>query len=126
MAMTKKEQAAMQAAIDRADTLAALRWTQKVLPDVPPPNHLSPPSTYSKGWSFHAHTMSVDRGWATSVSHGSGEVPGNGRYFSGSQGSRHFYSTKALALAAMRYEVELKAAMDLMAIDRRIAAEQAS
>ena len=35
--MTKKEQAAMQAAIHRADTLAALRWTSPVQRDVDVP-----------------------------------------------------------------------------------------
>jgi hypothetical protein len=36
------------------------------------------------------------------------------------------YSTEALALAAMRHEIEQKAAADLLKIDRRIAALQES
>lgn len=126
MAMTKKEQAAMQAAIDRADTLAALRWTQKVLPDVPPPGPKDSGAKYSAGWIFSAYSMSVEQGWSTSVSHGHGKAPEEGQYRLGSQGCRRLYSTQALALAAMRYEIELKTAKDLMEIDRRIAAEQAS
>ena len=117
MAMTKKEQAAMQAAIDRAETLAALRWTWPVERDVDVPLH-----GYSEGWDYNAHSMRVWQGWSDRVAHGEGKAPEAGKYRSGRQGSRRMFSTKSRALAAMRHEVEQKSAADLMRVDRRIAA----
>jgi hypothetical protein len=117
MAMTKKEQAAMQAAIDRADTLAALRWTGPVERDVG-----IPLQGYSEGWDYNAHSQRVWVGWSAQTSHGTGAAPiGGARHFNGSQGSRRMFSTKAKALAAMRHEMEQKAADNLMNVDRQIA-----
>lgn len=118
MAMTKKELAAMQAAIDRAELLAALRWTAPVAKDVPPPTD----GGYSEGWTYNAHSLVVERGWSTSVSHGSGTVPERDKYRSGSQNARWMFSTEARALAAMRYELETMAAEKLMKCDRRMQA----
>jgi len=115
--MTKKEQAAMQAAIDRAETLAALRWTNPVQRDVAVPKN-----GYSQGWDYNAWTKTVFIGWSDAVSHGTGPAPKAGAHRSGSQGSRRYYSTAALALAAMRHEIELKTAAELLKIDRQIAA----
>ena len=130
MAMTKKEsaemqaaKAEMQAAIDRADTLAALRWTAPVQRDVDVPMN-----GYSEGWDYNTNTYSgiVFRGWSSSVSHGKGPAPTPGaiRTVSASQDARRLYSTEALALAAMRHEIEQKAAAKLLKIDRQIAAAQ--
>ena len=119
--MTKKEQAAMQAAIDRADTLAALRWTAPVRRDVDVPK-----DGYSKGWDYNAYTREVFIGWSGTVSHGTGPAPEAGKYKSTSQQPRRYYSTQALALSAMRHEIEQKAAADLLRIDRQIAALQES
>ena len=121
MAMTKKEQAAMNAAIDRADTLAALRWTAPVRRDVDVPK-----DGYSEGWDYNAYTREVFIGWSTTVSHGTGPAPEVGKHRSGTQQPRRYYSTQALALAAMRHEIEQKAAADLLKIDRQIAALQES
>jgi hypothetical protein len=122
MAMTKKEQAAMQAAmqaaIDRAETLAALRWTWPVERDVGVPLQ-----GYSEGWDYNAHAQRVWQGWSSQFNHGEGTAPEAGKYHGGSQGSQRMFSTKALALAAMRHELEKKAADDLMKVDRKIAAE---
>ena len=117
MAMTKKEQAAFQAAIDRAETLAALRWTWPVVRDVGVPLQ-----GYSEGWDYNAHSQRVWQGWSDRVAHGEGAAPEAGKYRSGIQASRCMFSTKALALAAMRHEMEQKAAADLMRVDRQIAA----
>ena len=117
MAMTKKEKAAMQAAIDRAELLAALRWTAPVERDVG-----IPLQGYSEGWDYNAHSQRVWQGWSDRVAHGEGKAPEAGKYRSGSQGSRRMFSTKARALAAMRHEMEQKAAADLMKVDRQIAA----
>ena len=121
--MTKKEKAAMQAAIDRADMLAALRWTSPVEPDVEPPGCAG----YSEGWRFNEHTRVVEIGWSTGVSNGFGPAPkGEGRRSSGSHHSTRLYSTKARALAAMRHVLERKYATELMSVDRAIRAEAES
>lgn len=117
MAMTKKEQAAMQAAIGRAETLAALRWTWPVERDVDVPLN-----GYSEGWDYNAHGQRVWQGWSDRVAHGEGPAPEANKYLIGSQGSQRMFSTKALALAAMRHEMEQKAAADLMRVDQQIAA----
>jgi len=120
MAMTKKERAEFQAAIDRADTLAALRWTAPVPKDVKPPQRSS---EYVAGWVFNTYSQVVEEAWTTGGSHGSGPIPTveQRRYSTGSQHSRAMYSTKLLALRALRHSVECKAASDLMKIDRQIA-----
>ena len=117
MAMTKKEQAAMQAAIDRAETLAALRWTGPVERDVAVPE-----CGYSEGWDYNAYSMSVWQGWSDSVTHGKGNAPNDGERSPGSQRGLKMFSTKARALAAMRHEMEQKAAAELLRVDRMLAA----
>jgi hypothetical protein len=117
MGMTKKEQAQMQAAIDRAETLAALRWTNPVPRDVGIPE-----TGYSQGWDYNAYRGDVYLGWSGPISHGTGAAPEVGNYRGGSQNPRRYYSTQALALAAMRHEIEIKAAANLLKIDRQIAA----
>ena len=120
--MSKKEQAAMQAAIDRADTLAALRWTAPVERDVGVPLQ-----GYSEGWDYNAHSMRVWFGWSGQVVHGPGPAPKAGeRHYNGAQYSRRMFSTQAKALAAMRHEMEQKAAADLMRVDRQISAAMAA
>jgi hypothetical protein len=122
MAMTKKEQAAMQAAIDKAETLAALRWTEPVAKDVPPPE-----KGYTEGWEFNIYTKAVDPYWSSCIYHGQGPAPKDGNcYDGGRQNPRKLYSTKLLALMALRHEVEKEAATSLMRIDRLIEAEKGS
>ena len=121
MAMTKKEQAAMEAALNRAETLAALRWTAPVQRDVDLPK-----DGYSEGWDYNSYSRIVFRGWSSGVTHGKGPAPTPGamRTVSASQDARRLYSTEALALAAMRHEIEQRVAADLLKIDRQIAATQ--
>lgn len=115
--MTKKEQAAMKAAIDRAELLAALRWTAQVEKDVPPPGA----GGYSEGWTYNAYSMVVEIGWSTSVCHGTGRAPKSYKERIGksaSQNARWMYSTEAKAYAAMRNELEKMAAEKLLKVDR--------
>ena len=109
----------MRAAINRADTLAALRWTCPVCRDVPVPE-----VGYSQGWDYNAYSRETFFGWSTRVLHGTGPAPEAGKHKTGCQQPRCYYSTQALALAAMRHEIEQKAAADLLKIDRQIAALQ--
>ncbi len=113
MAMTKKERAEMDAAILRAETVAALRWTAPVRPDLPAPkDHRE----RTQGWNFNAHARRVYEAWSECFSHGDGLRP-VGPYRSASQGGVALYSTRALASAAMRHEVELMCAEWLRQID---------
>ena len=111
----------MEAAINRAETLAALRWTAPVQRDVDVPMN-----GYSEGWDYNSYSQIVFRGWSSSISHGKGPAPTPGamRTFSASKDARRLYSTEAVALAAMRHEIEQRAAADLLKIDRQIAAAQ--
>ena len=128
MAMTKKEQAAMKEAIDRAELLAALSWTDPVNKDLPPPSHSWKPSsegkTYTEGWDFNEYNKTVSQAWSETVVHGYGPYPVGNKHRRASQNARTLFSTKLLALKALRHAVEMKAAADLMAIDRQIAAAQ--
>jgi len=122
MAMTKKERAEMDAAIERAELLAALRWTAPVQPDVAPPQS---GGGYTEGWVFNAYSSTVQLEWSGSVLHGSGPAPRDGKRAScASQRSQWMYSTKAKALAAMRHEVERESARKLLAIDKRLRDEE--
>jgi hypothetical protein len=114
MAMNKKEKAEFDAVILKAETLAALRWTEKVEPDLPIPEW----NKSTSGWKFNSYSKSVSKMWSEGGSHGSGDGRRAG-YCASQQGIR-LYSTKALALKAMRYEVELAAARDLLRIDKMI------
>lgn len=117
MAMTKKEQAAMKAAIDRAETLAALRWTQPVEPDVMPPMQMG---VYVEGWNYSTSTFKVNKEFTGSHTHGFGPL-GDGGPIREYVGSVRLYSTKAKALAALRHCVENQAAKKLLDIDRELA-----
>lgn len=115
MAMSKAEKARLEAAL----TAAALRWTAPVERDVPIPTGRE----VTEGWDFNTYSATVSQKWSTATAHGDGPAPSSGyRYLAAaSQGGRRLYSTKALALAALRFEVETKAAETLRSIDSLIA-----
>lgn len=119
MAMTKKEKAAFDEAIYKAELLSALRWTCSVEKDVPPPGQ-GHTELYSSGWDYNAYSNKVYEAWSDSVSHGLGEPPLDRRYASASQKSIWLYSTKELALKAMRRCVEIESAKKLLLIDKMI------
>ena len=96
----------------------ALRWTDPVAPDVPPP---SSSQDLSKGFLPNSYSMRVEPACSSAVSHAFGRDDSTT-----SQGSRHLFSTRLLALRAMRHDVEKEAAAKLAAIDERIADEIAS
>lgn len=118
MAMNKKEREAHEAALKQLRIQGALRFTTKVEFDVPPPQA----GGLTSGWQKNAYSMVVERGWSRSASHGSGETrPAD---TSGSQCCQWLYSTKLLALKALRNAIEMKAAEQLAAIDLRIEQEE--
>jgi hypothetical protein len=113
--MTKKEKEEMEA----AKKMAALRWTEEVKRDVPVPE-----SGFSEGWDFNANAGRVWLGWSDRVGHGTGAAPTDWKGRIGSQGSRAMYSSKLLALKAMRHEMERMLASQLYEVDKMIAKEK--
>jgi hypothetical protein len=116
MAMTKKEQAEFDAALDRANTLAALRWTWPVEKDVPVPSGWAESTT---GWDFNAYSVKVEQMWSEASSHG----PGAMRAGIASQRGCELFSTRLLALRALRHAVENDSAGKLRKIDEQIELE---
>jgi len=114
MAMTKKEKAAFEEAL----TLSALRATAGAEPDVMPPEAFK---DVSVGFTFagaSGYSPRVEKAWSTSVSHGTGEPKTHG-----SQNARSLFSTKLLALQALRRAVELECCKILRRIDVMIEKE---
>lgn len=124
MSMTKKERAEFDALIKECQILGALRWSgYSDTPDVPVPE-----SGTVTGWYSHAYLGSLGKlpgnighGWTTSVSHGDG-VPDRPYRF-GSQGARAMYSTRLIALKALRAKIERQCAEVLRNVDLAIAEE---
>lgn len=116
MAMTKKEKAEFDTAILKAQTLAALRWTDPVEKDLPVPES----GGLIEGWTFNTYIPEVTQMWSSSYSHGSGLR--DEQKFSIQQGIS-LYSTKLLALKAMRHHIECESAEKLRRIDEQIKSE---
>ena len=113
--MTKKEMAAMEAAL----TQAALRSTGPVKPDVPIPTDgvfsLSTGYLPIGGGQFGY----AEEAFSSYVYHGIGSQ--HKRTF---QGGRELYSTKLLALRQLRYKAEQVSAKALRRIDVMIEQEE--
>ena len=116
MAMTKKEQEEVRELKRRLSTLAALRWTEEVLPDVPIPAW-SADDKLSVGY-LPCYSR-VEKACSSSLHHAIGRQDKTT-----SQQARSLYSTKLLALKALRYEKELRFAGELADLDIQIAAEK--
>ena len=116
MAMTKKEKAEFEKALMQANKLAALRWTDGAVADMPIPDCFN---TEVEGWDYFACTYSgsdrVEQAWSSTCSHGTGTSRS-----SGSQGGVKLFSTELLALKALRHVVEKQCAARLYRIDKMI------
>lgn len=119
MAMNKKEIAEMRGLKDDLRLAKALRWTEIVTKDVPPPES---GSKEISGFVFNAYSSRVSEAWSSSVSHGIGSPIRESRY-SGSQNSIWMFSTRLLALRGLRNAVEREAAEKLARIDEQIELE---
>lgn len=117
MAMNKAEKAAME----QLEIRAALCWSEPVAHDVQQPLFFSVANQYVEGW-FASPGGRVSKGWSGIHSHGDGEPPSSYHHQS-SQGGRPLYSTRLLALKAVRYARARDMAKELMQLDRMIAAE---
>lgn len=118
MAMNKAEKAAFESLKDELYKAKAFRFTETVLPDIPIPGYVDKPTS---GWVCNVYSMRVGQAWSTSVAHGNGSArtPNS----SGSQRGIPLYSTKLLALRAMRNAAENEYASKLASIDRLIEEE---
>ena len=116
MAATKKEIAAHEATTTALRIRCALSWTRKICPDVPPPDGSS---GLTKGFLYNAHSARCEPACSSSVHHNFGSSS-----HTTTQGARSLYSTRLLALQAMRFEVEMLCATKLMEIDKQIEHEQ--
>lgn len=112
--MTKKEQEQVRQLKERLSTLAALRWTDEVLPDIPIPGFNDP---LAKGY-----TPCYDRVEPACSSSGFHAVGRQDK--TGSQRPLSLYSTRLLALKALRHQMELGFAKKLATVDLWIAAEK--
>ena len=120
MAMNKKEQAEFAAAKKAVFVARVLNWTAPVETDVPAP--ASGRSGETTGFLFNEHGKPcVMYAISSSVGHGTSwdEAPKK----TSSQGARAMYSTRVLALKAMRHALENKYAEILAAIDMQIQEE---
>lgn len=115
--MTKRDQALMQATLDQALLLGALRWSSEVKPDVRAPDG----EGYTEGWSFNVFSGAVEQGWSSKTTHGSGAAPKAGsRAMTASQGCQDLFSSEVRALEALRHALEVECAQRLLAVDRRL------
>lgn len=115
MAMTKKEAAAFEALQNEIRLAKALRWTEQVAIDVPPPGFGEMHEKISKGWLYNAYNLAVNPACSSSIHHSSGRDDKTTTL-----GAKWLYSTRKLALQAMRNEVEREAAAKLAKIDAEI------
>jgi hypothetical protein len=111
--VTKKE----LAMVEELQTRLALRFTGggKIERDVPIPEKFNELST---GFLFNSYSKTVEPSCSSSIYHAKGRTDRTT-----TQGATRLYSTRKLALQAMRQEVELKCAEELRQIDRLIEQE---
>lgn len=124
--MTKAEKAALDTALRSARVNRALRWSDPApARDVPIPTNGE-----TSGWNFNVASArgfnssqlcsgAVFRAWSTPTANGSGPY----RQLSSSRGGCALYSTRALALRALRAAIEADTAGLLADIDVEIEKE---
>ena len=111
--MNKKERAEYDRVLDECRLLAALRWTAPVAPDVPIPSEgLSIGYLPIASGSTDAR---VTEACSSSIYHGHSHIKTT------TQNPKELYSTRILALRALRHSVERDCAERLARIDRQIA-----
>lgn len=119
MAMNKKEQAEFAAMKKKLAIASAFVRTPAVEKDISAPP-TSGPTRYSHGFDFNIYGLKVGEYWSGCVSHYTSNPEGGKGYVSGSQRAIDLYSTRLLALRALRHAAENKAASDLAEIDMQI------
>ncbi len=112
MAMNKKE----KAELEKYKQLSALRMTEQVLPDVKKPTDYGDLAT---GYTFNGYSFKVSESCSSTVSHST-----SGSLTTTSQSAIEMYSSKLLALKAMRNALELRYAKELRSVDIMIENER--
>lgn len=123
MAMTKKERAEMDALRDALRLERAKRFTEAVAPDVPPPASGSKYDALTTGFApigYGSDWPRVEAGCSSVAFHSIGR---NDK--TDSQKPCSLYSTRELALKALRHKVEQRFLRLLVEIDKQIEAEVA-
>jgi hypothetical protein len=126
MAMTKAEKLRLETLENELREAKALRFTEPVLPDIDPPGPGFDKETNGFTIVGSGQYAQVKVGWSTSIGHGVGYASRSEQRkagLGGSQGARHLYSTRLLALRGMRNAVEKEAAQRLARIDKMIEEE---
>ena len=119
MAMTKKERA-MVADLEwkLAQALALAIQVEPVERDLPPPSYEDGSGAMTRGWDFNAYNQQVYKACSSSVYHGHGWDKAT------SQRPLSLFSTRSLALKALRNAVHFEMVRKLANIDLMIAASQ--
>lgn len=123
MAMSKRERDAFDKLADELRIAKAFRFTEPVDRDVPRPEG----GEMTTGWDFNAYSVlhgygaesGVKELWSKCVSHGNMPYSPN----RGSQGGMSLFSSKLLALRALRHELEEAFARKLAEVDAQIERE---
>lgn len=116
MAMSKKDSANMEELKEQLRVAKALRFTDVVTPDIPVPLG---DQGLSRGYLYAGTDYPrVELSCSSSVHHSFGNPDRTT-----SQGARRLFSTKLLALRALRHELEIDCANKLAKIDRLIEEE---
>jgi adenosylmethionine-8-amino-7-oxononanoate aminotransferase len=116
MSMTKKEQAEFDRVVDELRLVAALRWTEAPAgPDVPPPSAFGLTLGYLP-IAVGSDSARVSEACSSAVSHGLTHTKTT------TQHPMALYSTRLMALRALRHKVELRCARQLADIDKQITA----
>lgn len=124
MAMNKKEQAEMAKLKQQLAVASAFVRTPAVEKDLPPPvSDEGNCGHVTHGFNFNSYAQEVREYWSGAVTTYRENPKAKKGYVSGSQGGTALYSTRLLALKALRHEVENEAAESLAKIDMQIAAE---
>lgn len=112
--MTKKEKAAVDAEITELKVKLALRWTDHIFYDVPAP----PPTSDGLTIGWLPCYDRVEKACSSSTFHGLGTIDKTT-----SQGPKPLFSTRLLALKALRNDMEARFARELYKVDQWIKEE---
>lgn len=126
MGMNKKEQAAFADLEYRLRLAKALRFTEPIERDVQPPACTDHDEKLRKGWDYNAYIggfsgPKVEKACTSSIYHGFGDDTKTT-----TQRPKPLFSTRLLALRALRNNVETQVAEILAKIDEQIEEEKAS
>ena len=97
------------------DLYASFYISKEVLPDVPKPVNIGF-NDVVRGYSYNSSTITAYETWSNTCSNG----VSHDDFSRGYQDSIAQYSTKLLALKALRHQVAIKHAADLVKIDKMI------